>query len=203
MKAALLNVLSKKEHQLVKGYQIAKGNIIFHEGELCESIGIVISGKIDIVSYSFEGKEQIINSLKPGEIFGNNLLFSSEPIYRGDVIAKEKSVVAFINKENLAYLIQNNEDFLNLYLKAQSDKAKALTARIQLLSFTNAEERLFYYASKNNGVIVFKNVTTLAATIGVQRETLSRLLTSLIKRHLIKKEKGKITVLKKKREPTC
>ena len=199
MKAALLNVLSKKEHQLVKGYQIAKGNIIFHEGELCESIGVVVSGKIDIVSYSFEGKEQIINSLKAGEIFGNNLLFSSEPIYSGDVIAKEKSVVAFINKDNLVYLLQNNVDFLNLYLKAQSDKAKSLTARIQLLSFTNAEERLFYYASKNNGEILFKNVTTLAATIGVQRETLSRLLTSLIKRHLIKKEKGKITVLKKKR----
>lgn len=199
MKSALLNVLSKKEHQLVKGYQIAKGNIIFHEGELCESIGIVVSGKIDIVSYSFEGKEQLINSLKAGEIFGNNLLFSSEPVYRGDVIAKEKSVVAFINRDNLVYLLQNNSEFLNLYLKAQSDKAKALTARIQLLSFTNAEERLFYYASKNNDIITFKNVTTLAATIGVQRETLSRLLTSLIKRHLIKKEKGKITVLKKKR----
>ena len=199
MKIALLNVLSKKEHKLVQGYQVAKNSIIYHEGDLCENIGIVVSGKIDIASYSFEGKEQIINSLKAGDIFGNNLLFSSEPVYRGDVIAKEKTVIAFINKENLIYLLQNNQDFLNLYLKAQSDKAKALTARIQLLSFTNAEERLFYYASKNNGVIVFKNVTTLAATIGVQRETLSRLLTSLIKRHLIKKEKGKITVLKKKR----
>ena len=199
MKIALLNVLSKKEHKLVQGYQVAKNSIIYHEGDLCENIGIVVSGKIDIASYSFEGKEHIINSLKAGDIFGNNLLFSSEPVYRGDVIAKEKSVIAFINKENLVYLLQNNQDFLNLYLKAQSDKAKALTARIQLLSFTNAEERLFYYASKNNGVIVFKNVTTLAATIGVQRETLSRLLTSLIKRHLIKKEKGKITVLKKKR----
>ena len=199
MKIALLNVLSKKEHKLVQGYQVVKNSIIYHEGDLCENIGIVVSGKIDIVSYSFEGKEQIINSLKAGDIFGNNLLFSSEPVYRGDVIAKEKSVIAFINKEDLIYLLQNNQDFLNLYLKAQSDKAKALTARIQLLSFTNAEERLFYYASKNNGVIVFKNVTTLAATIGVQRETLSRLLTSLIKRHLIKKEKGKITVLKKKR----
>ena len=199
MKIALLNVLSKKEHKLVQGYQVTKNSIIYHEGDLCENIGIVVSGKIDIASYSFEGKEQIINSLKAGDIFGNNLLFSSEPVYRGDVIAKEKSVIAFINKENLVYLLQNNQDFLNLYLKAQSDKAKALTARIQLLSFTNAEERLFYYASKNNGVIVFKNVTTLAATIGVQRETLSRLLTSLIKRHLIKKEKGKITVLKKKR----
>ena len=86
-----------------------------------------------------------------------------------------------------------------MYLQAQSDKAKALTARIQLLSFPSAEERLFYYASKNNNQIIFKNVTSLAATIGVQRETLSRLLTSLTKRHLIKKEKGKITVTKKKR----
>ena len=141
----------------------------------------------------------LINSLKAGEIFGNNLLFSSSPIYRGDVIAKEKCVIAFISKENLEYLLQNNKEFLELYLQAQSDKAKSLTGRIQLLSFPNAEERLFYYASKSNGVITFKNVTTLAATLGVQRETLSRLLTTLIKRHLIKKEKGKITVLKKKR----
>ena len=199
MKIALLNVLSKKEHQMVKGYQIAKGNIIFQEGDVCESIGIIISGKIDIVSYSFQGKELLINSLKAGEIFGNNLLFSSSPIYRGDVIAKEKSVVAFINKENLTNLLQNNKEFLDLYLQAQSDKAKLLTARIQLLSFPNAEERLFYYASKSHNVIEFKNVTTLAATLGVQRETLSRLLTSLVERHLIKKEKGKITVLKKKR----
>ena len=199
MKIALLNVLSKKEHQMVKGYQIAKGNIIFHEGDVCESIGIIISGKIDIVSYSFQGKELLINSLKAGEIFGNNLIFSSSPIYKGDVVAKDKCVVAFINKENLVYLLQNNVEFLDLYLQAQSDKAKLLTARIQLLSFTNAEERLLYYASKNNGIIIFKNVTTLAATIGVQRETLSRLLTVLIKKHLIKKEKGKITVLKKKR----
>ena len=199
MKIALLNVLSKQEHKLVKGYQVAKGNTIYHEGDCCESIGIVVSGKIDIVSYSFEGKEQIINSLKAGEIFGNNLLFSSEPVYRGNVIAKEKAVIAFISKENLINLLQTNKEFLELYLQAQSDKAKALTARIQLLSFTNAEERLFYYASKNNNQIIFKNVTSLAATIGVQRETLSRLLTSLTKRHLIKKEKGKITVLKKKR----
>ena len=199
MKIALLNVLNKKEHQMVKGYQIAKGNIIFHEGDVCESIGIIISGKIDIVSYSFQGKELLINSIKAGEIFGNNLIFSSLPIYKGDVIAKEKCVVAFINKENLVYLLQNNAEFLDLYLQAQSDKAKLLTARIQLLSFPNAEERLFYYASKNHNVIEFKNVTTLAATLGVQRETLSRLLTSLVERHLIKKEKGKITVLKKKR----
>ena len=199
MKIELLNVLNKEEHKLVKGYQVAKNNVIFHEGDVCETIGIIISGKVDIISYSFEGKELLINSLKAGEIFGNNLIFSSEPVYRGDVIAQEKSVIAIINKENLVYLLQNNKDFLNFYLKGQSDKAKLLTSRIQLLSLVNAEERLFYYASKNDNVIVYKNVTTLAATIGVQRETLSRLLTSLIKRHLIKKEKGKITVLKKKR----
>lgn len=199
MKIPLLQVLTKKEHKLVKGYQVTKNSVINHEGDLCENIGVIISGKVDIVSYSFQGKEMILNSLKAGDIFGNNLIFSSEPIYRGDVIAKEKCVIAFINKENLIYLLQNNQEFLTLYLKAQSDFGKSLNARIQLLSFTNAEERLVYYASKNDNVITFKNVTTLAAQIGIQRETLSRLLTSLVKRHLIKKEKGKITFLKKRR----
>lgn len=199
MKIQLLNVLTKKEHKLVKGYQVTKNSVIHHEGDTCESIGVIVSGKVDVVSYSFQGKELILNSLKAGEIFGNNLIFSSEPIYKGDVIAKEKCVIAFINKENLLFLLQNNKDFLELYLKAQSDFGKSLNARIQLLSFTNAEERLHYYASKNDNVIIFKNVTTLAAQIGIQRETLSRLLTSLVKRHLIKKEKGKITFVKKKR----
>ena len=199
MKIQLLNVLTKKEHKLVKGYQVTKNSVIHHEGDICESIGVIVSGKVDVVSYSFQGKELVLNSLKAGEIFGNNLIFSSEPVYKGDVIAKEKCVIAFINKENLVYLLQNNQEFLKLYLQAQSDFGKSLNARIQLLSFTNAEERLQYYASKNNNVIVFKNVTTLAAQIGIQRETLSRLLTSLVKRHLIKKEKGRITFIKKKR----
>ena len=199
MKIPLLQVLSKKEHKLVNGYQVTKNSIIAHEGDICESIGVIVSGKIDIVSYAFKGKEMLLNSLKAGDIFGNNLIFSSDPMYRGDVIAKEKCVIAFINKENLIFLLQNNQDFLELYLKAQSDFGKSLNARIQLLSFTNAEERLFYYASKNDNVIVFKNVTALAAQIGIQRETLSRLLTSLVNRHLIKKEKGKITFIKKRR----
>ena len=199
MKIPLLQVLSKKEHKLVNGYQVTKKSVIAHEGDVCENIGIIVSGKVDIISYAFKGKEMLLNSLKAGDVFGNNLLFSSDPIYRGDVVAKEKCVIAFINKENLVYLLQNNQDFLNLYLQAQSDFGKSLNARIQLLSFTNAEERLFYYASKNDNVIIFKNVTALAAQIGIQRETLSRLLTSLVKRHLIKKEKGKITFLKKRR----
>ena len=199
MKIPLLQVLSKKEHKLVNGYQVTKNCIIAHEGDVCENIGIIVSGKIDIVSYAFKGKEMLLNSLKAGDIFGNNLIFSSDPVYRGDVIAKEKCVIAFINKENLVFLLQNNQDFLKLYLQAQSDFGKSLNARIQLLSFTNAEERLFYYASKNDNVIIFKNVTALAAQIGIQRETLSRLLTSLVNRHLIKKEKGKITFIKKRR----
>lgn len=199
MKIPLLQVLSKKEHKLVNGYQVTKNSIIAHEGDVCENIGIIVSGKIDIVSYAFKGKEMLLNSLKVGDIFGNNLIFSSDPVYRGDVIAKEKCVIAFIHKENLVFLLQNNQDFLKLYLQAQSDFGKSLNARIQLLSFTNAEERLFYYASKNDNVIIFKNVTALAAQIGIQRETLSRLLTSLVNRHLIKKEKGKITFIKKRR----
>ena len=66
MKIELLNVLNKEEHKLVKGYQVAKNNVIFHEGDVCETIGIIISGKVDIISYSFEGKESALSVLPIG-----------------------------------------------------------------------------------------------------------------------------------------
>ena len=74
MKIPLLQVLSKKEHKLVNGYQVTKNSVIAHEGDLCENVGIIVSGKVDIISYAFKGKEMLLNSLKAGDVFGNNLM---------------------------------------------------------------------------------------------------------------------------------
>jgi CRP-like cAMP-binding protein len=72
---------------------------VFLEDATCDSIGVVIEGQIDIVSYSFSGKEINYNSLQNGDIFGNNLLFSDSPKYKGNVISKGNSLIAFIKKE--------------------------------------------------------------------------------------------------------
>ena len=157
---------------------------------MCTCVCIVIKGHFDIVSYSFKGREIVYNSLFKGDIFGNNLLFSSDPIYRGNVVAKSDSEVVLIEQPTLVYLFKNNNDFMMEYLMEQADFVKRLNARIKLLSFDHAEERLKYLFIMNNGEIKFKYITTLAETLNLTREVTSRMINKLVKEGKIKRSKN-------------
>ena len=142
---SLLLTLKDEEKRMVKIVSLNKEQILFLENEICESVGVVIKGEIEIVSYSFTGKEIIFNTLTSNMVFGNNLIFSSDPRYKGSVVAKTDSKVALINKNQLVALFKNNESFLLEYLKVQSDTGKQLNFQIKLLSLESAEERFLYY----------------------------------------------------------
>lgn len=187
MENNILSLLDKQERQLVSVRSYNKNDVLHREGDKCEEITIVSEGKIKIVSYSFSGKEIIFNELGKNQIFGNNLLFSSEPNYKGDVISVDKSIVVSIKKDNLITLLSSNKEFLKEYLKIQSDFGKSLNSRIKLLSIDSALERFEYYLFINKGEIEFKTVTSLATELGLKRETLSRLISKLEKENVIKR----------------
>ena len=187
MENNILSLLDKEERQLVSVRSYNKNDVLHREGDKCEEITIVSEGKIKIVSYSFSGKEIIFNELGKNQIFGNNLLFSSEPNYKGDVISVDKSIVVSIKKDNLITLLSSNKEFLKEYLKIQSDFGKSLNSRIKLLSIDSALERFEYYLFINKGEIEFKTITSLATKLGLKRETLSRLISKLEKENVIKR----------------
>ena len=188
----LINTLKENEKKLLQIKTFHKNQTIFEEDQICESVGIITSGFINIVSYSFSGKEIIYNSLKKNDVFGNNLIFSDSPKFKGNVICVEETTVAFLNKASLLQLLQSNEDFLKEYLRIQSEFGKALNARIKLLSFSNAQDRLNYYFYINNNEINYKSVSSLAKILSLERETLSRLLSKLEKEKIIKRNKTKL-----------
>ena len=191
----LLETLTIEEKNQIKIVSLAKEQILFNEGDVCESVGVVIEGEIEITSYSYGGKEIIFNHLYSGMVFGNNLIFSSNPVYKGSVIAKKPTKVGLIYKNTLILLLKNNNDFLLTYLQYQSDMGKDLNNRIKLLSLDNAEERFFFYARSQNNVITYSSITKLASTLSLQRETLSRLISRLLKEKKITKDKHVIKVI--------
>ena len=183
----ILDYLSKEELKLVKNINVKSGEILFHENDNCHSVGIIISGLLVISSITFEGNEIIYNTLKNGDIFGNNLIFSKESIYRGNVVSNTNSKVALINKENLTYILQNNREFLIKYLEIHSEFTKSLNSKIKLLSFNSAKERLLYYLFINHNEIIFDSITSLAASLFLSREATSRLITQMEKNKEIKR----------------
>lgn len=193
----IFDILSSQEKKRIKYISLSKGEILFHEGDICECVGVVLEGEISIVSYSYHGKEIIFNQLTPFMLFGNNLLFSSDKKYKGSVLAKKASKVGLIFKKDIIFLLKNNDQFLELFLQYQSNIGKDLNSKIKLLSFDNAKERLLYYFYIHNNVIEYDSITKLANQLFLQRETLSRLINSLEKDNVIKRNKTNIILVKK------
>lgn len=189
----LLNLLTENEKKYTKTICFKKDQILFHENDACEYVGIVISGVITISSFSYNGNEIVFNKLKSGDIFGNNLIFTQNALFKGNIIAKTKAEVALISKNNLIKILQNNYEFLINYLEYQSLFSQNLNSKIKLLSFDSAEERFLYYLFINKNFIEFDSITSLAAELNIKRETLSRLVSKLVKERKIKRTKNSIT----------
>ena len=180
-----MDILSFLNKQSLKLKTFQKGEVLFYEGDLCESIGVVKNGELKISSYLENGHEVIYNIIEKGQMFGNNLLFSSEPHYRGDVVSTKDSEIYIIDKETLLGYLKENTDFLIAYLNAQSDFGKQLNLNIKLLTLKTAEERILYYLSINKNKIAYKSVSELANKLYLTRESTSRELHRLAKLKII------------------
>ena len=181
----ILELLKNDEKHLVQYLHLPEDTVLFREDDRCESIGIVITGEVSIRSYLPDGSIVTYNTLKDDEIFGNNLVFSSEPFYKGDIIAQKDTDAALIRKEDLLYLLTHNEAFLLEYMRIQSNFGKSLNNRIRLLSMSSAEERFFFHLHENHNQLTFRSISDLAGILYLERETLSRLLSRLEKEHKI------------------
>lgn len=176
----LIETLTEENKKGCKIQRYKKGQIIFHENDECLYVGLVEKGSVQIVSYSLSGKEIVYNEINENDIFGNNLLFSQNPVYKGNVIAKTDCEILLINEENLTKILQNNALFLKKYLSIHAEFSKKLNGTIKLLSFDSAEDRFLYYLQENEPV-KYQSVSSLASTIFLTRETTSRIISRLLK----------------------
>ena len=192
----LLDTLTDKQKQSVRYKYLSKGQILFREDDICEYVGIVTEGELSIISILNNGNSIIYNIIKKDGLFGNNLIFSSNPFYRGDITATKDSIVGLIYKSDLKMLLKQNDDFLMMYMEIQSDFGKQLNSRIKLLSIDSASERFMYYLHLNKGVIRYTSISKLALELNLQRETLSRIISRLEKDNIIVREKKTIKAVK-------
>lgn len=169
-----------------------KDEVLFRENDICENAGLLIAGKLIIRSYSDSGKEIVYNVITKGQYFGNNLIFSDDRRFRGDVIATEDSEVALFSLDELIDNLSQDRDLLKSYLHDQAVFIRTLNYRLKLLSFDSARERLMFALDSNDGDISYKSITSLSDDLHLSREALSRLITALEKEGTIRRVSNRI-----------
>jgi CRP-like cAMP-binding protein len=176
-----------------KKYQ--KGELIYHTGECVRSVGLVLSGGVNIVLDDFSGNSSILNHADPGQIFAETYAcIPGEPLMV-DVVADEDSEILFLNVSRLMNVCRNacpyhNRLIQNL-LQIAAMKNLALSRRSMHTSSKTIRGRLLSYLSeqaKHSGSSRFTipfNRQELAEYLGVDRSAMSNELSKMQKEQLI------------------
>lgn len=187
----ILDLLKQNEKEKISYLNLKQNQTLFHEGEECKSIFIIIEGQITILNYSLNGNEEIISILNKNDVFGNALIFSNNNHYLGEIIATKPTKLAIINKNELIYLLQKNKLFLECYINLIAEKTIKFTIKTKLLSHKNIRSRILYYLEINNYSIK-KNISFLAKELVLPRPSVSREISKMINEDIIYIKNNKI-----------
>lgn len=161
--------------------RVAKKAILFLEGEKGHAFFCLIDGCVQLSKSAPEGQEVVIRTLKPGEVFGEVILFE-ENRYPVTASALRDSTCAVIPVHPFHCLLQD-ETFQREFIAFLMRRQRYLADRIRYLTAHDLEERLTIFLREHYGqqpeILPGLSKKDLAAAIGATPESLSRLLLRL------------------------
>jgi CRP/FNR family transcriptional regulator len=181
------------------------GAILFVEGQMPRGAYVLCSGKVKLSTTSKEGKVLVLKVVEPGDVIGLSAMISGEA-YEVTAETVGPCLVNFVEREGLLRLMERSgelglrsalavsREFQSAYrdmhdlVLARSSSGKL--ARL-LLSWVSRE------SEHTQDVRIHAPVTheEMAQRIGASRETVTRLLSELRKKELIKLE-GSTLIIK-------
>ncbi len=181
-------------HKTEQSY--AKGETVFREGAVPSGIFYIVQGKVKKYKLDREGRERIIYVADTGELIGYHAVIE-DGRYPDSAAALEKSVIAFIPKEDFLQVLHQSEVISRRLLKTISHEYTVLANSLFVSSQKSVRERLAlqliilrekYKRNFEPGMEVEINMgrSDLASLVGTVRENVVRILSEF-------KEKGIIT----------
>ena len=129
----------------------AKNEIILHQGEDITSVGMVLSGRVQIIEEDFWGNRNIIADVWPGEIFGESYAFLPGELLRVSAVAAEASAVMMIDARHMLEICSSACRFhtrlVQNMLAESAKKNLALTRKLSHMSKRSTREKLLSYLS--------------------------------------------------------
>lgn len=162
------------------------------------SVGLILSGRVEVYSVAPDGKDVQLNVLKAGECFGIcNLLDGAE--LQTVLRCAENVRLLYIPKAALLSLIKSDADLALRYAALCNQKLRFLIQRIELLTMQSCRGRIIAYLlahrDEDGCVKNFGSREELASRLGVSRAALFRELAALQSAGAIEAKGGNIRVI--------
>ena len=164
-----------------------KGEILFREGHCCERVFIVRSGRVKLFRMASSGREQILETLGPGDTCACNpgsqtwnCLSTAE--------ASTPCTVWFLSRDEYIRLVQNNSQLSHSLNQLFAERLRNLSSLVEDVSLKDVEKRLAKFlldmmaekkGDKKDVLFIPFTREEIAQRIGAARETVARHLHQL------------------------
>jgi CRP/FNR family transcriptional regulator, cyclic AMP receptor protein len=181
-----------------------RNEVIFHQGDVGDSLQIVANGGVKIVLPSTEGDEAIIASLKPGDFFGELALLDGSP-RSTTATAMEPTETLALPRDQFLGLLEEDPRLVHALLHALAGELRRLTGHVEELHFLDLAGRLsmrLVRLARDADPRVTGPATLdwpftqsdLAAMIGGTRQSVNKLLSGLVDDGLISIERDTLII---------
>ena len=186
--------------QLVFEKTADRGEIILLEGEPAEALFFVASGAMKVFKTSAEGKEQILNIVRPGESFNDVPVFD-DGLNPASAQAMGPVVLYGLRKSELQVILQNSPQVALNVIKVLAERVRQLVSLVEDLSFRHVIGRvakiLLEHAGDGAGPGPRLTQQEMAAMAGTAREVVSRSLKALEEEGTIRLDRHRIVIIDK------
>lgn len=178
------------------------GTVLFTPGQTCEQLVLIARGRVQVRTVSESGRELLLYHVNPGETCVLSLAcLISEGVYQAEGICETDVEGRGIGRATLRELMDVSPAFRDRVLGIQTSRIYELIGLIDEIAFHRTESRL---AGRLLDLLDARDVVLsthqqLADDLGTAREVVSRRLKSLEQRGILSVERGRITVLDKRR----
>lgn len=205
-KSVVFSGLEKKELEkivsLIQEKKCEKGKKIIVESVHGKDIFVVISGRI-VVYLKEKNKKKIVDYLFPGDLLGEIGFFTGRRSATCECL--EPTIVGVIKYKDFYNLISKNAHIALNIIKILTKRLLSADHEIKNLAFRSALQRVVdtILDTSCRGKNLYISVTELAENVGVNRETVSRIISLLEKlEYIYRDENNKLKVLNRNKLET-
>lgn len=183
--------------------KLAKGDVLYRQGEQGESLTIVLEGRLKVVKTTAEAKDVVLAFLGTGDVIGEMAALDGKP-RSASVVAMEPVDAVSIYRRDLVQILKRDPDALMGLLSAICHRLRNTISLVESYSLETEARvaavllRLAQSHGRKSGgeTIIELKVTQsdLGSHLGLTRETVSRTLGDLRGMGLVKMRGQNIVV---------
>lgn len=181
---------------------VEKGEIIFWQADPAEAAFVVRSGRVSIVLNSPDGRELVLEDMRPGELFGELGLLTRQPHSAG-AVARSTCDLLIIPREAFLAAMDEEPALARAILVLTASRLQMSVNREISLAFMNAHARLARYLlsleerERERGYITISQ-EDLARGTGLIRQTVAKALGQWRRDGWLLTGRGRIVILNRK-----